>query len=108
MSKMTFLPSLPVPWIQSQEDKIASVILKDVKTKLKTAQEYKDQHRILEVRKTLSESLSAIAAANSQDEDLLAAKHAVIALFDQIDKAVDASPSLFREISENLEDDFQA
>jgi hypothetical protein len=107
LAKMTFLPSLPVPWIQSQEDKIASAILKDVKAKLKTAQEYKDQNKILEVRKTLSESLSVIATANSQDEDLLAAKRNVLALFDQIDKAVDGSPSLFREVSESLGDDFQ-
>ena len=107
IAKITFLPSLPVPWIQSQEDKIANALLKDVKTKLKTAQTYKDENNILEARKTLSESLLTIVVANSQDEDLLAAKRDILALFDQIDKAVDGSPSLFREVSESLGDDFQ-
>ncbi|MDO8496322.1 MAG: hypothetical protein Q7S43_02915 [bacterium] len=107
IAKITFLPSLPVPWIQSQEDKIANALLKDVKTKLKTAQTYKDENNILEARKTLSESLLAIVVANSQDEDLLATKRDILALFDQIDKAVDGSPSLFREVSESLGDDFQ-
>ena len=100
--KLTFLPSLPIPGIESQQDKAMDALLKQVNSKLETARAYNDQNNFLEARRTLLESLSSFGSGNLQDEDLLAAKTEIIALLDQIDKAVDSSPSLLYQISQEI------
>jgi len=99
-AKLTFLPSLPVPGISSEQDKALSLTLEKAKTALESAQAFKDQNNLLEARRVLIDSMSAIAVSNLNDEDLQKAKNEAIALLDQIDKAVEVSPNLLYQISQ--------
>ncbi len=100
--KLTFIPSLPIPGIESEQDKAMNALLEQVNSKLEAAKTYKDQNNLLEARRTLIESLSSFGSHNIENEDLLVIKTEVLALLDQIDKAVDTSPSLLYQISQEI------
>ena len=106
-AKFTFMPSLPIPGIDSPEDKAADALLEQARAKFQTAQSYRDANNLLEARRALFELLTTIESSNSQDEDIIAIKQEILTLWDQIDKAADASPGLFQEVTEGLGDDFQ-
>ena len=100
--KLTLMPSLPIPGIESKEDKAANAILKQAKSQLELAKGYKDQNNIFEARRTLLESLSLVATSTTQDEDLQTAKKELVTLLDEIDKAVNMSPSLLYQIAQEI------
>ncbi len=101
-AKLTLLPSLPVPGIQSAAEKANQTFIDKVNSELKMAQGYKDQNDAFDARKTLIETLTSIAAANLNDQDVQKAKDKVIALLDQLDNAAAASPNLLYQISQDI------
>lgn len=99
LAKLTFAPSLPIPGISNEEEKAANALLKQIQSQLELAKGYKDQNNIFEARRTLLDSLGSITTASADDEDVQSVKREVSSLLDEIDKAVDLSPTLLYQIS---------
>ena len=100
--KLTFLPSLPIPGIDSEQNKATNALLKQIQSKLEAAQAYKNQNNLLEARRALLDSLSSVATSNFQDKNLQKAKGELLSLLDQIDKAVDIAPNLLYQVSSEI------
>lgn len=104
ISKLTFAPSLPIPGIESSQDKATASLFENVKGKLESAKTYRDQNNLLEARRLLFEALSALVApsntSDSQKTDKL--EQEIYSVLDQIDKASEQSPSLFQQIPQDL------
>lgn len=108
VAKLTFIPALPVPGIENAQDKALSTLLDGVKSKIELAQSYKDQNNLFDARRILIESLNALASSAIPSSDKIEeTRRNVFSLLDQIDKAVEFSPSLAQEISQTFGDDFQ-
>ena len=108
IAKFTFAPSLPIPGFESPENKAISALEDQIKPKIESAKTYRDQNNLLEARRLLIESLSALASASiPESERVEEIRQEVIATLDGIDKAVSSLPSLFQEAPQNLADDFQ-
>ena len=103
IAKLTFMPYLPIPGINSESDKVASALLDRVNTDLSSAQSYIDQNNLYEARRLLLDSLSTLGKSNvSNPKELEEARLEILSTLDQIDKAVGTSPSLLYQIAQDL------
>jgi len=108
ISKLTFAPSLPVPGIQSSEDKAISALIDQVEPKLEMTKIYQEQNNLLEARRLLFESLLTLASAGIPDSERIEEIwQEALATLDQMDKAVGSLPSLVQDAPGNLSGDFQ-
>ena len=103
VAKFTFLPSLPIPGIDSESDKAMKLLLNQSDASLTSARSYIDQNNIYEARRILLDSLSAIGksrALNSQKIEKTRLE--ILSTLDQIDKAISSSPNLLYQIAPEL------
>lgn len=109
VAKFTFAPFLPipVPGISSPEEKAADELISRAEAGFESAKAQINQNNLLEARKTLRSYFEALDAETQKPQQINKIQSDILATLDQLDKAVDASPSLFREVSQNLENDFQ-
>ncbi len=109
IAKFTFAPFLPipVPGIASPEEKAANELVSRAEAGLESAKAQINQNNLLEARKTLRSDFEALDAQTQKTQQINKIESEILATLDQIDKAVNASPSLFKEVSQNLENDFQ-
>ena len=103
VAKLTFMPSLPIPGIDSESDKVITALLDRTDANLISAKSYIDQNNIYEARRLLLESLSMLEKSNvSNSEELEETKLEILSTLDQVDKAVSASPNLLYQIAQDL------
>src|SRR3989344_875276 len=102
IAKFTFAPSLPIPGIDNAEDRAASALIDQVGPKLDSAQSYLDQNNMLEARRNIFESLLILASNPPQSEKINKVKNEALRVLDEIDKATEASPVLFYQLSEGF------
>ncbi|MBI2064995.1 MAG: hypothetical protein HYT62_03020 [Candidatus Yanofskybacteria bacterium] len=101
VAKLTFMPFLPIPGIDSESDKAMSALLNQAETNLKSAQSYTEQGNLYEARRLLLESLSALGKSGISDsKDIDETRLEILSNLDQIDKAVSSPPSLLYQISQ--------
>lgn len=108
IAKLTFIPALPVPGIENAQDKAVSALMGDVQSKIDLAKTYKEQNNLFDARRILFESLTALSSGAAPDSEKIEEKRLeIVSILDEMDKAVEFSPSLLKDISETLGDDFQ-
>ncbi|MDP3697266.1 MAG: hypothetical protein Q8R55_04555 [Candidatus Taylorbacteria bacterium] len=109
IAKFTFAPflPLPVPGISSPEEKAADELIRRAEAGLESAKAQINQNNLLEARKTLRSYFEALDAQTQKTQQINKIEGEILATLDQLDKAVSSTPSLFQEVSQNLENDFQ-
>ena len=100
--KMTLIPSFPIPGMQGRGNKAVNALIEQTQAKIKIAQEYKDQNNLLEARRALTSTLFSIKTASLENEKLLKARAEIVALLDQIDNAIESSPNLLYQLSQEV------
>lgn len=113
VAKFTFAPSLPIPipGASSPEQKAAEALIRQAEAGLESAKAKINESNLFEARKILRTYFEAIDAEMSktktENQKLNKIEGDILAVLDQLDKAVDFSPSLFQEVAQKLENDFQ-
>src|SRR3989344_1608155 len=101
VAKITFLPTLPVPGIGSQEDKAIAALVSENQTKLQSALTIKDENP-LEARRMLFESFATLSSSANNSEKISSLRTEIFSALDEIDKASEISPNSFQQVPSNL------
>jgi len=109
VAKLTFAPSwpIPVPGVSSPEKKAAEELARRAEAGLESAKVQINQNNLLEARRVLRSYFEALDAQTQKTEHLNKIEGDIIATLDELDKAVSSAPSLFQEVPQSLENDFQ-
>lgn len=103
IAKLSFAPSLPIPGIESNQNKAVTALIEQLQPQIELAKSYQSQNNLFEARRVLFESMSALSATNAPDSEKIdALEQEINSLLDQMDHAVESTPSLFYQISQDI------
>ena len=103
IAKLTFMPFLPIPGINSESDKAMNALIDKTSTDLASAQSYISQNNLYEARRLLLDSLSSLGKSDISDsEKIREARLEILSTLNQIDKTVSSSPNLLYQIAQDL------
>lgn len=102
LAKLTLFPSLPIPGIESEQDKAINTLISQLQSQIDTAKTYIQQNNLFEARKALLDSLASATNTSIQNESISKKRNEILSLIDQLDRAVEVSPSLLYQISQDV------
>lgn len=110
VAKYTFAPYLPipVPGGASPAEKASEELIKQAEGGLESAKVQINQNNLLEARKILRTYYESLEAETHKTQHLNKAQGEILATLDELDKAVDSSPSLLQEVTQAPADEFQS